>query len=130
ESINTVVIGGGQAGLSVGHHLASRGVDFVILDARQRIGDVWRSRWDSLRVFTPAKFSGLDGMPYPAHGDYFPTKDEYADYLEACWPLRGGRERLHVWSRNRRSCAGSLPGAPDPRFRLRVGPLDRPDPRP
>lgn len=83
ESINTVVIGGGQAGLSVGHHLAKRGVEFVILDSSSRIGDVWRNRWDSLRVFTPAKFSGLDGMPYPAHGDYFPTKDEYADYLEA-----------------------------------------------
>lgn len=83
EYIDTVVIGGGQAGLSVGHHLAAHGVDFVILDANPRIGDAWRNRWDSLRVFTPAKFSGLDGMPYPAHPDYFPTKDEYADYLEA-----------------------------------------------
>lgn len=83
ESINTVVIGGGQAGLSVGHHLAKRGVEFVILDANSRTGDTWRNRWDSLRVFTPAKFSGLDGMPYPSHGDYYPTKDEYADYLEA-----------------------------------------------
>jgi len=78
-----VVIGGGQAGLSVGYHLARRGLSFVILDAHPRIGDVWRRRWDSLRLFTPAKFDGLDGMPFPARGNTFPTKDEMGDYLEA-----------------------------------------------
>lgn len=83
ERVNTVVIGGGQAGLSVGYHLASRGVEFVILDANPRIGDAWRTRWDSLRLFTPAKFSGLDGMAFPSDPDHFPTKDEMADYLEA-----------------------------------------------
>ncbi len=84
ERIDTVVIGGGQAGLSVGYHLTRRGIPFVILDANDRIGHAWRSRWDSLRVFTPARFCGLDGMPYPADdGFYFPTKDEIGDYLEA-----------------------------------------------
>jgi putative flavoprotein involved in K+ transport len=78
-----VVIGAGQAGLSVGYHLAKRGVPFVILDASERIGDSWRKRWDSLRLFTPAEFDGLDGMPFPAHPDSFPTKDEMADYLES-----------------------------------------------
>ncbi|MGE5277559.1 MAG: flavin-containing monooxygenase [Acidobacteriota bacterium] len=78
-----VVIGAGQAGLSVGYHLARRGVPFVILDASERIGDSWRNRWDSLRLFTPAEFDGLDGMPFPAHPDSFPTKDEMADYLES-----------------------------------------------
>lgn len=83
ERIHTVVIGGGQAGLSVGYHLRKRGIPFVILDAGSRIGDAWRNRWDSLRLFTPARGDGLDGMPYPAPGDTFPTKDEMADYLEA-----------------------------------------------
>ena len=83
ERINTVVIGGGQAGLSVGYHLKKRGVPFVILDASPRIGDVWRNRWDSLRLFTPAKFSSLDGMPLPADPNAFVTKDEMGDYLEA-----------------------------------------------
>src|SRR3546814_10039304 len=83
ERVETVVIGGGQAGLSVGYHLKRRGLPFVILDGQERIGDVWRERWDSLRLFTPAKFNGLDGMPFPTPGDYFPTKDEMADYLEA-----------------------------------------------
>ena len=82
ERINTVVIGGGQAGLSVGHHLARRGVPFVILDAAAHIGDAWRERWDSLRVFTPAKFAGLDGLRFPAPPNSFPTKDQMADYLE------------------------------------------------
>ncbi len=83
ERVNTVVVGGGQAGLSVGHHLARHGVDFVILDAAARVGDPWRHRWDSLRVFTPARHCGLDGMPFPAPPFSFPTKDEMADYLEA-----------------------------------------------
>ncbi len=83
EQVNTVVIGGGQAGLSAGYHLARLGVSFVILDACERIGDVWRRRWDSLRLFTPARFAGLDGMPFPSPPDSFPTKDQMANYLEA-----------------------------------------------
>ena len=81
--VRTVVVGGGQAGLSVGYHLAKRGVQFVILDANARIGDAWRHRWDSLRLFTPARHAGLDGMPCPALTFSFPTKNEMADYLEA-----------------------------------------------
>jgi putative flavoprotein involved in K+ transport len=82
ERVNTVVIGAGQAGLSVGYHLSRRGVPFVILDANRRVGDQWRHRWDSLRLFTPARFAGLDGMPFPAPPHYFPTKDEMGDFLE------------------------------------------------
>jgi putative flavoprotein involved in K+ transport len=82
ERVNTVVVGGGQAGLSVGYHLKRLGVPFVILDAGERIGDAWRHRWDSLRLFTPARFDGLDGMAFPAAPFSFPTKDEMADYLE------------------------------------------------
>jgi putative flavoprotein involved in K+ transport len=83
ERIHTVIIGGGQSGLSVGYHLARRGLPFVILDANARVGDSWRHRWDSLRLFTPARFNGLDGWPFPAAPDVFPTKDEMADYLES-----------------------------------------------
>ena len=82
ERFDTVVVGGGQAGLSVGYHLQQHDVDFVIVDAQQRVGDVWRNRWDSLRLFTPAKYSGLPGMPFPACSDHLPDKDEVADYLE------------------------------------------------
>jgi putative flavoprotein involved in K+ transport len=82
EHVETVVIGGGQAGLSVGHHLARLGRPFVILDASERTGDVWRQRWDSLRLFTPAWLSSLDGQPFPAERYHFPTKDEMGDYLE------------------------------------------------
>ena len=83
EHFDVVVIGAGQCGLSVGYHLARKGVKFVILEARERIGDIWRSRWDSLRLFTPARYDGLVGMPFPADRYAFPTKDEMADYLEA-----------------------------------------------
>jgi putative flavoprotein involved in K+ transport len=83
EYFETVVIGGGQAGLSVGYHLKKQGRPFVILDANERIGDAWRKRWDSLRLFTPARYSGLAGWRFPAPAVSFPTKDEMADYLES-----------------------------------------------
>jgi putative flavoprotein involved in K+ transport len=82
ERIPIVIIGGGQAGLSVGYHLARQGLPFVILEANERVGDSWRARWDSLRLFTPARFDGIAGLPFPAGPNQFPTKDEMADYLE------------------------------------------------
>ena len=80
---DTVIIGGGQAGLSVGYHLARQGRRFVILEADERIGDAWRKRWDSLRLFTPARYDGLPGWTFPAPAWSFPTKDQMAGYLEA-----------------------------------------------
>jgi putative flavoprotein involved in K+ transport len=83
ERFETVVVGGGQAGLSVGYQLAERGRDFVILDASERVGDAWRHRWDSLMLFTPARINGLAGMRFPARGDEFVGKEAMADYLES-----------------------------------------------
>jgi putative flavoprotein involved in K+ transport len=83
DFVDTLVIGGGQAGLSVGYYLAERGIPFQILDASPRIGDAWRNRWDSLRLFTPARYVTLPGMPMQARGDYFPSKDDMADYLKS-----------------------------------------------
>ena len=82
DHYETVVIGGGQAGLAVGYHLHRQGLPYLILDKNVRIGDVWRRRWDSLRLFTPASYSGLPGMPFPGPRSGYPTKDETADYLE------------------------------------------------
>jgi len=96
QYLDTVVIGGGQAGLAMGYFLSRDERDFVILDAGDRVGETWRNRWDSLRLFTPAFHDGLPGMPFPAPASYFPTKDETADYLEAyarkfALPVRFGR---------------------------------------
>ena len=85
------MIGGGQAGLPSAITWRAPELRFVILDAHERVGDSWRKRWDSLRLFTPAKFDGLDGMPFPAPANYFPTKDEMADYLEATRALSTAR---------------------------------------
>jgi len=82
DYVETIVIGGGQAGLTAGYHLQRNGQSFLILDAGERPGDAWRDRWDSLRLFTPAKFSSLPGMPFPAPAWSFSTKDEMGDYLE------------------------------------------------
>src|SRR5690349_4991102 len=82
ERFDAIVIGAGQAGLAAGYHLMKRDIDFVILNADPRVGDNWRRRWDSLRLFTPAAYSGLPGMPFPAPPAHLPDKDEVADYLE------------------------------------------------
>ena len=83
EQLGTLVIGGSQAGLAVGYHLKQRRLPFVILDENDRIGDAWRKRWDSLRLFTPGRYNGLPGMGFPGSPSSYPTKDEIADYLEA-----------------------------------------------
>ncbi len=83
ERYATVIIGGGQAGLATGYHLAKAGRDFVILDASARVGDPWRKRWDSLRLYSPAGYDGLPGMPFPAPKTSCPTTHQMAEFLEA-----------------------------------------------
>src|SRR5215470_6497323 len=98
ERFDTIVIGGGQAGLVTGYHLQRAKRSFVILEANERIGDNWRQRYASLRLFTPAYACSLDGMRFPSQGVTMPTKDQFADYLEAyatrfALPVRTG---VHV----------------------------------
>ncbi|MGY1748679.1 flavin-containing monooxygenase [Modestobacter sp. SYSU DS0511] len=81
EVLDVLVIGAGQAGLALGHHLAARGTDFLLVDAGPEIGSSWRNRWDSLRLFSPAQYDSLPGLPFPAPADTHPTKDDVADYL-------------------------------------------------
>jgi putative flavoprotein involved in K+ transport len=112
EHIETVVIGGGQVGLSVGHQLARHGRPFLILDANQRVGDAWRNRWDSLRLFTPARYDALVGMAFPAPAYSFPTKDQVADYLEAYatqfqLPIRTGVRVDRLWRKDGRFVVAS-----------------------
>jgi putative flavoprotein involved in K+ transport len=82
ERYEVIVVGAGQAGLAAGHHLARQGHDFIVIDGAPRIGESWRRRWDSLRLFTPAKYSSLPGLPFPAAPDHLPWKDEVAHYFE------------------------------------------------
>jgi putative flavoprotein involved in K+ transport len=98
ERVDTIVIGGGQAGLWSAAHLRRTGRSFVVLDANERVGDTWRHRYDSLRLFTPSRYVGLPGLRFPAKGSEMPTKDEMADYLESyaqrfALPVRTG---VHV----------------------------------
>ena len=78
--VDTIVIGGGQAGLCTGYYLQKQGVPFLILDANERVGDAWRNRWDSLKLFSPSRYV-LPGLKLKARTDGFPTKDQIADYL-------------------------------------------------
>ncbi len=81
--IETVIIGAGQAGLATAYHLQRHDRPFVILDGASRVGDQWRRQWDSLRLYTPARYDGLPGLPFPAPKRSFPGKDQVGDYLES-----------------------------------------------
>jgi putative flavoprotein involved in K+ transport len=83
QRLDVVVVGGSQAGLAMAWHLQRQGLNFVVLEAGPEVGHVWRSRWDSLRLFTPAQYDALPGMAFPAPADTYPTKDPVADYLQA-----------------------------------------------
>ncbi|UOQ72815.1 FAD-dependent oxidoreductase [Hymenobacter cellulosilyticus] len=80
--IDTVIIGAGQAGLAAAYYLQHHGQSFVVLDERPAIGHVWATRYDSLRLFSPAWASGLPGLPWPGSSTRYPTKDEAAAYLQ------------------------------------------------
>jgi putative flavoprotein involved in K+ transport len=94
EKVQAVIVGGGQAGLATAHELAGRGVAAAVLEASERVGDQWRRRWDSLQLFTPARFDGLPGSKFPAPPSSFPGKDQMADYLETY--ARDGRFRVRT----------------------------------
>src|SRR4051794_9785326 len=83
RSWNTIVIGGGQAGLAIGYYLKKLHEDFIILDASDRIGDSWRNRWDTMRLFTPNWANSLPGYPFPSNGNLNAGKDDVAHFLES-----------------------------------------------
>ena len=97
----TVIIGGGQAGLATAWHLTHQNMPYVILDENDRVGASWRKRWKSLRLFTPGRYDNLPGMPYPGPQGSHPGKDDIADYLEAYasrfeFPVRNGVKVVRV----------------------------------
>lgn len=99
DSTNTLVIGAGQAGLAAARALARRGVEMLVLEENARVGDQWRRRWDSLRLFTPARWDGVADMSYPGDPTALPSKDEIADFFESAasaWrlPIRTGHRVL------------------------------------
>lgn len=101
QALDVVVLGAGQSGLAAGYFLKRAGVDFAIIEGSARVGDVWRRRWDSLRLFTPARYSHLPGLKYPSPGGTYPDKDGFADYLESYaqhfgLPVRTGVQVLSV----------------------------------
>ncbi|MCV2491819.1 NAD(P)/FAD-dependent oxidoreductase [Geodermatophilus sp. YIM 151500] len=82
ETLDVLVVGAGQAGLALGRYLQQRDVRFLLVDAGERTGDVWRFRWDSLRLCTAAEHDSLPDLPFPGDAGTYPGKDDVADYLE------------------------------------------------
>jgi hypothetical protein len=126
ERFKTVAIGCGQTGLTVGYYLAQFGQPFVIVDACERIGDSWRQRWDSFRLFTPACYDGLPGWPFPASAWSFPTRNEIAaGASDTPSPLSPGADRKQPY-RPADPIEGGFPQRPThprqtPRLFLRQG---------
>src|SRR5450755_2832692 len=83
QGYDTIVIGAGQAGLAAGYFLAKTGRRFLVLEQNERVGDSWRRRWDSLRLFTPNRYNSLPGMAFPGDRYALPGKDEVATYLQS-----------------------------------------------
>ncbi len=100
-TLDTLVIGAGQAGLAAGYHLQRAGMNFLIVEASDQAGGSWSSYYDSLRLFSPARFSALPGLPFPADGDHYPTRDEVSAYLRQYashfqLPIRTGMRVEHI----------------------------------
>lgn len=111
ERHEVVVVGAGQTGLAAAHELSRRGMDFVVLEASRRVGDVWRNRYDSLLLYSPAGGNALPGLPFPLPPNAFPTGRQMGDYLEAYadhhWlPVRTGVHVKHL-----RAGAGDAAGS-------------------
>src|SRR6266571_5140343 len=83
QRTDVLIVGAGQSGLALGYHLQRRGRQVLLVDRNERIGDSWRQRWDSLKLYSPASRDGLPGMPFPAPRTSYPTRGQMADYLEA-----------------------------------------------
>ena len=81
DDLEVIVVGGGQAGLAIGYFLARQRRSFVILEAEEEPAAAWRARWDSLRLFTPVRYSGLPGLPFPGDPDSYPGRDDVVAYL-------------------------------------------------
>jgi putative flavoprotein involved in K+ transport len=134
--LDALVIGAGQAGLAVGYHLARHGVRFLLVDAAPEIGHSWAGRWDSLRLFTPAEYSALPGMAFPAAPGTYPGKDQVADYLKAYaarfdLPVMPDTRVGPPGHRGHRSVSAAGNPEPGQRIRLRGDPapqLDLPEP--
>ncbi len=120
DALDVLVIGGGQAGLAMGDHLKRGGRRFQIVDAGAAIGDAWRRRWDSLRLFTPAQYDNLPGLPFPMPPDTYPGRDDVAHYLETYASARELPVRLNTKVTSlTRSDGGYVARAGDDAFRAR-----------
>lgn len=82
EHVETLIIGAGQSGLATAHHLQLSNRSFLVVDANARVGDGWRRQWDSLKLYSPAKYDSIHGLPFPAPAWSFPGKEDVANYFE------------------------------------------------
>jgi putative flavoprotein involved in K+ transport len=100
-----IIVGAGQAGLSMAYQLTQANANFLILDSAEEIGESWLKRWDSLKLFTPTEFNHLPGMPFPAAKGHYPDKYDVANYFKSYvekfkLPVKLGEKVLKVVKSN------------------------------
>ena len=78
---DVIIIGAGQAGLSVAYFLRRTNLSVLLLDAEEAGGGAWQHGWDSLRLFSPASWSSIAGWLMPPSGEQYPSRDHVVDYL-------------------------------------------------
>lgn len=81
--LDFVIIGGGQAGLSMAYHLNEMEKKYLVVDGTDEVGASWLSRWDSLKLFTPTEYNHLPGLKFDAPKGYYPNKIEVANYFKS-----------------------------------------------
>lgn len=80
--VDAVVVGAGQAGLATAWHLKDSGMSFRLLEAGDQPGGAWQAYYDSLKLFSPAAYSGLPGLPFPGAPGRYPHRNDVVDYLQ------------------------------------------------
>lgn len=81
EHTEIAIVGAGQAGVALSYFLKKRHCDVLLIDRADTLGASWARRWDSLRLFTPARYSALPGLAFPGEPWSHPGKDDVANYL-------------------------------------------------
>jgi len=80
---DSIVIGAGQSGLATAYYLKKKGMKYLVLEKSNQTAGSWPLYYDSLKLFSPVKYSSLPGLRFSGNYNHYPTKTEVISYLNA-----------------------------------------------